>query len=85
VDYRKHLDRAASRNSAANLTLGDIAECVADGIRASERRMVEHMSRAIKLVALKDDAGHEETRINNLHRRLCAVESELRRLARLTR
>jgi hypothetical protein len=86
VDYRKQLDQAAMRNSAANLTLSDIAECVADGIKASERRtekrMVEHVSRVIKLVNLKNDSGHDETRLNSLHRRICALESALHRMTR---
>ena len=82
MDYRKQLDRAALRNSAANLSLGDIAECIADAVKGSEKRMVEHVARAVKLVDAKHDRGHDETRLNNLHRRICALESALRRMTR---
>ena len=82
MDYRKHLNRAASRNSAADLTLNDIAECVADAVKSSEHRVLEHVGRVVKLINAKADARDETTRLNNFHRRLCAIESELRRMAR---
>jgi hypothetical protein len=88
VDYRKYLDQAAMRNSAAGLTCGDIAEIVSDALKASEKRtekrMVEHVARAIQLVSTKTDPGHNGTRLNNLHRRICALESFARRSTRKT-
>jgi hypothetical protein len=37
------------------------------------------MERRFKLAAVQTSTSNNETRFNNLHRRLCAVESELRR------
>src|SRR5262245_50409140 len=43
------------------------------------------MERRFKLAAVQTSTSNNETRFNNLHRRLCAVESELRRLRRACR
>ena len=76
------IDRAAARMSAADLSLNDLAEVVADAIKSSERRVLEHVGRMFKLIDVKFGDQHEKARISNIHRRLIQVESELRRLNR---
>ena len=65
-----------------HLSLNDLAEVVADAIKSSERRVLEHVGRMFKLIDVKFGDQHEKTRISNIHRRLIQVESELRRLNR---
>src|SRR5262249_37987126 len=74
------IDRAAARMSAADLSLNDLAEVVADAIKSSERRVLEHVRRMFKLIDLKFGDQHEKTRISNIHRRLTQAESELRKI-----
>jgi hypothetical protein len=69
--------------SAADLSLNDLAEVVADAIKSSERRVVlEHVGLMFKLIDVNFGDQHEKTRISNIHRRLIQVKSELRRLNR---
>ena len=77
------IDRAAARMSAADLSLNDLAEVVADAIKSSQRRILEHVGRVVTLIDVKlGDARREKSRVDNIHRRLIQIESELRRLNR---
>jgi hypothetical protein len=76
------IDRAAARMSAADLSLNDLAEVIADAIKSSQRRILEHVQRMFRLIDVKSGDQHEKARISNIHRRLIQVESELRRLNR---
>src|SRR5215475_14415321 len=60
------IDRAAARMSAADLSLNDLAEVVADAIKSSERRILEHVGRMFKLIDVKFGDRHEKTRISNI-------------------
>jgi len=76
------IDRAASRMSAADLSLNDLAEVVADAIKSSQRRILEHVGRMFRLIDVKSGDQHEKARISNIHRRLTQVESELRKISK---
>ena len=76
-------DGAAREMTCASLTIDELAEAIASAIKISERRVVEHVGRLVRLIDVKlGDATHEKTRITNLHRRVTAIESDLRRMAR---
>jgi hypothetical protein len=77
------LGRAAARISASSLSLDDISIVVADAIKSSEHRVLEHVGRVVTLMNVKQgDAMHEKARVDRIHARLTMVESVLRRLTR---
>ena len=73
-------DRAAQETTCASLTVAELADAIAHAVRISERRVLEHVGRLLKLIEAKSgDVRQEKSRITNLHRRLVAIESELHR------
>ena len=73
-------DRAAQQLTCASLTIDELAEAIASAIKISERRLLEHMGRVTTLVDVKlGDVRREKNQIDNIHRRLTQVESDLRR------
>ena len=72
------LERAGAM-SAGILTVNDLAEAIADAVRASERRILKHVGRMIRTVDMKLEDPAAKRRITNMHHRLIQVESELRR------
>jgi hypothetical protein len=69
----------AGAMSASILTIDDLAEAIADAVKSSERRILAHLVRRLKLVDFKLEDPAAKRRITNIHRRLIEVESELRR------
>jgi hypothetical protein len=74
------MTRATSKIRVGDLDGNDIAVIVADSIKASERRVLEHVRRVAKLFDAKQDGSRLEQKFSNLHRRLVAVESQLRQM-----
>lgn len=74
------MTRAASKLRVGDLNGNDIAAIVADSIKASERRVLEHVGRVAKLFDAKQGANRLEAKFSNLHRRLVEVESQLRHM-----
>ena len=73
------LGRAAASIGAGSLSVGDIA----DAIKSSEDRVLEHVGRVVTLLNVRrGDATHELIRVDRLHARLVIVESVLRRLGK---
>jgi hypothetical protein len=87
-NYRQRLHsglvRKAGSQSISNLSIDDLAEVIADAVKSSERRVVEHLGRVVRLINMKADARDETARLKNFHHRLCAIESELRQMGRKT-
>jgi hypothetical protein len=79
---RRVLDRVAARTSVADLTIDGIAEAIADVMKAQRREILDHVNRVLQLVKLSASNRPERTRVDNIHRRLIHVESELRRLCK---
>jgi hypothetical protein len=73
------LERRAGAMSASILTIDDLAEAIADAIKSSERRIIKHFVRRLKLVDMKLEDPADKLRITNMNHRLIQVESELRR------
>jgi hypothetical protein len=76
--------RKAGSQSISNLSIDDLAEVIADAVKSSERRVVEHLGRVVRLINMKANARDETARLKNFHHRLCAIESELRQMGRKT-
>jgi hypothetical protein len=74
-------ERTAGRTPASALTVGDIAEAVADIMKSERREILEHVGRLFKLLNTKESPA-EAIRDRNFHQRLCALESDVRRLAK---
>jgi hypothetical protein len=72
------LERAGAM-SASILTINDLAEAIADAVKSSERRIIKHFVRRLKLVDMKLEDPAEKRRITNMNHRLIQIESELRR------
>jgi hypothetical protein len=87
-NYRQRLHsglvRKAGSQSISNLSIDDLAEGIADAVKSSERRVVEHLGRVVRLINMKANARDETARLKNFHHRLCAIESELRQMGRKT-
>jgi hypothetical protein len=83
---RNLLSRAAQRTKCGDLTIAALAEVIRDALKAQRRELIAHVMRFHRLAELKragQDGGeqrNEKTRVNNIHKRLVAVEAELRKL-----
>jgi hypothetical protein len=76
-DSPSRLDKY-TRLGAANLTIDDLAQVVAEVIKSERADLVRHMHRLFQLTKA---AGHgEDVRAENLHRRLTHLESVVRRM-----
>jgi hypothetical protein len=74
----------AALHFAADAKHKTVAELIADAVKSSERRVVEHLGRVVRLINMKANARDETARLKNFHHRLCAIESELRQMGRKT-
>jgi len=63
-------------------SVNDVARVVADALAEQRAEILEHVSRLIKLLGLQHDKADQ--RGKNLHQRLCAIESALRRKGMLS-
>jgi hypothetical protein len=75
---------AGRRTRIADFSENDLAEVIADAIKVSERRMIEHTGRLLRLVNTKVNMQSEKRRVDILFHRVMQIESELRRMARKT-
>jgi hypothetical protein len=71
------LDRAAARTRIADFSVNDLAEVIADTLKAERREILEHVGRLLTLVEFK--MRDEKARAGRLHQRLTELESGLRR------
>jgi len=77
--FMRQLEAAAR---VAKLEAATSSRLVADAIKSSERRILEHVGRMFRLIDVKSGDQHEKARISNIHRRLTQVESELRKISK---
>jgi hypothetical protein len=59
-----------------------VTAAVTDLLKAQRKEILEHVERRFRLLEVKAGSHSEETRAVNLHRRLTAAESAIRRLTR---
>ena len=91
ANHRRQLQRELARKtdrigsqSISHLSVDDLAEVLSTAIQTSEKRVFEHLGRVVRLINMKANARDETARLKNFHYRLCAIESELRQMARKT-
>jgi hypothetical protein len=65
-----------------NLVDKALLAAVGDVVRSERKKILEHVERRFKLFEIKAVGSNEQTRGYNLHKRLCALESAVRRLER---
>jgi hypothetical protein len=70
------------RLTNSDLSLDDVAQTVAELLKAQRREILEHVERRFVLAETKAAGSHDEVRFNNLHRRITKLESEVRALTR---
>jgi len=67
-------------NPYVHLRLDDVAATCGEIIRKERKEILAHVNRLMKLVDLKAPMGRDDERYKNLHRRICQLESEVRRI-----
>ena len=71
--------RLAKRIPASALSVADIAEALTDQLKSQRREILEHVFRMTTLLRVQQRGDAEGARIDSLHKRLCAVEAQLRK------
>jgi hypothetical protein len=74
----------AERTPVSALSVSDLASTISDLLQEQRADLIGHMNRLYKLANIKAaaSASEENERGQNLHARLCAVESAIRALQR---
>lgn len=71
-------DRMAARMPASILSVKDVSDIIADALATQRHDILGHVNRLFQLTKMSDRDG--DTRNKNLHMRLTAAESAIRRL-----
>jgi hypothetical protein len=74
--------RLADSTYAGDININNLAETISALLAEQKAELVGHMTRLFQLSLSKADAVDHDVRFKNLHQRICALESELRRGSR---